>query len=455
MSAVCFFVQRHLCALRVYRQPAAWKILPSHASETMKTDFFNVLDVQSFIDRLRGFDHLPALQTPLDEAHGCVLAAPVVSPEDLPAADRSCMDGYAVRAADLFGTTEGNPAYLECTGTVSIERPADFSIAAGECAAIVTGALLPRGADAVVMVEHTQEMGAGTVEIRKSVAPHEHVMLRGEDAVQGQPALTAGTLLRAQEIGLLAALGVQTVHVHRRPRVGIFSTGDEVIPAHATPRPGQVRDVNSHALQAMARAAGAAVTCYGIVPDDEKALTAMLARTTAENDMVLLSGGSSVGTRDLTMAALDSLDGAAVINHGVAISPGKPLILASADGKGHRCAVWGLPGQVTSAQVVMFVLGIPFVHWLAGRRTPFDQSAWASRRAVLARNIASRQGREDYIRVRLHAEEDGRVTATPVTGKSGLLRTMLQAHGVVRIPAHSEGLDSGTQVDVLLFGGGY
>ncbi|MFV0421523.1 gephyrin-like molybdotransferase Glp [Oleidesulfovibrio sp.] len=419
----------------------------------MKTGFFNVLDVQTFIEKLRGFASMPVQGIALEEADGRVLAQDVLSGEDLPLAHRACMDGYAVRAADLFGASEGNPAYLEHIGVVDIERPADFVVEAGQCATIVTGGILPEGADAVIMVEHTQDMGAGTVEMRKSLAPHENVMLRGEDAAAGAVALTAGTVLRPQEIGLLAALGIQSVSVHRRPRVGIFSTGDEVIPVSETPRVGQVRDVNSYALTALVQRAGGVATCYGIVPDVQSALEKMLAKAVAENDVVLLSGGSSVGTRDLTMAALDSLDGATVINHGVAISPGKPLILASAKKAQGQCAVWGLPGQVTSAQVVMFVLGMPFLRWLSGEREPFDQRGWPSRRAVLVRNVASRQGREDYVRVRLQNAESGETEAVPVTGKSGLLRTMLLAQGVVRIPAASEGLDGGATVDVLLFGG--
>lgn len=428
-------------------------MLDSIQAGKMKTGFFNVLDVQTFIEKLRVFDAMPAQQVALDEADGRVLAQDVVSGEDLPLAHRACMDGYAVCAEDLFGASEGNPAYLEHIGVVDIERPAEFTLVAGQCATIVTGGILPQGADAVIMIEHTQDMGAGTIEMRKSLAPYENVMLRGEDAAAGAVVLKAGTILRPQEVGLLAALGIQSVAVHRRPRVGIFSTGDEVIPVSETPRVGQVRDVNSYALKALVQRAGGAAVCYGIVPDNQEKLEEMLAKAVAENDVVLLSGGSSVGTRDLTMAALGAMEGAEVINHGVAISPGKPLILASARNEQGRCAVWGLPGQVTSAQVVMFILGMPFLRWLSGEQNPFEQKHWPSRRAVLARNIASKQGREDYVRVRLQENSEGETEAVPVTGKSGLLRTMLLAQGVVCIPAESEGLNAGALVDVLLFGG--
>ncbi len=419
----------------------------------MKTGFFNVLDVKTVIERLCAVAPMPQEQVLLDKADGRVLANAVYSAEDLPLAHRSCMDGYAVRATDLFGASESSPTYLESVGSVPVDQVAGFVLRPGQCSAIVTGGILPQGADAVIMVEHTQEMGAGTIEMCKSLAPYENVMIQGEDASAGKVALEAGTVLRPQEIGLLAGLGILSVTVHGSPRVGIFSTGDEVVPVHETPRVGQVRDINSHTLQAMVQRSAGYATCYGIVQDSCEAITTMLTRAAAENDVVLLSGGSSVGVRDLTMAALESLPDAVVITHGVAISPGKPLILASVPTPRGHCVIWGLPGQVTSAQVVMFVLGMPFLRHLAGEQTPFDQTLWPARRARLAHNLASRQGREDYVRIMVQQGEDALPLAVPVTGKSGLLRTMLQAQGVIRIPAASEGLDAGREVDVLLFGG--
>lgn len=422
----------------------------------MKNGFFNVLSVAEFIERLREFSPLPVETAQGTDMDGRVLAEDVIAPEDLPLAHRSCMDGYALRARDVFGASESNPAYLESVGTVHIESPAVFPVGPGECASIVTGGILPEGADAVIMVEHTEPLGAGTVEMRKSLAPHDNVMLRGEDAAQGQVALAAGTLVRPQEAGLLAALGMESVQVHARPRVGILSTGDELVPVSHTPRVGQVRDVNSTTLACCVRRAGAVPTLYGLVEDDVDSLETALRGALEENDVVLLSGGSSVGTRDLTVAAMERLEGLEIVNHGVAISPGKPLILGR---QGNR-AVWGLPGQVASAQVVMFVLGAPFLRYLAGEAGAFDQSLWPARRARLGRNIASRPGREDYVRVRLHAAPEegagqadpaGLPVAEPVQGKSGLLKTLILSHGVIRIPSDSEGVYEGTDVDVLLF----
>lgn len=428
----------------------------------MPQDFFVVLSVAEVTRRLKSFAPLPVERATLEDPRGLegrVLAADVIAREDVPLTSRSGMDGYAVQAADVFGASEGNPVYLNHAGRIAVDRPADFSVAPGQCAAIVTGGPLPEGADAVVMVEHSRELTARShaqnggqeeilVEIRRPVAPGAHVLRRGDDARQGCPALRAGTPLRPQEIGLLAACGARQVTVRARPRVGILSTGDEVIPVSADPRPGQVRDVNSHALAAICREAGAEPRLLGIVPDNLETIAAALRENLAQVDVLLLSGGSSVGARDFTIAALERLPGAEVFCHGVALSPGKPLILARVGGK----CVWGLPGQVASAQVVMFVLGAPFLRHLAGHAGAFDQSLRPARKAVLSRNMASKQGREDYLRVRLEAPAEGHdlPLAVPVPGLSGLLRTLLEAQGLVRIDANLEGLEKGSVVDVLL-----
>ncbi|MDR0466157.1 MAG: molybdopterin molybdotransferase MoeA [Deltaproteobacteria bacterium] len=409
--------------------------------------FFEVLTVEQVTNLLAVFAPLPPEETDLLECDGRVLAEDVVATEDLPPANRSAMDGYALRAADSFGGTENNPSYLQCVGHFDIQTPPDKELSPGQCAGIVTGGILPAGADAVVMVEYTHDMGGGMIEVRAPVAPGAHVMLRGEDARSGGLLLPAGVLLRPQEIGLLAALGITRLPVHKVPRVAIVSTGDELVAIHATPKPGQVRDVNSTTLACLVRRAGGTPVPLGLVPDELDALSERLRQALSLADLVLLSGGSSVGVRDMTLGALQTIDGARILCHGVALSPGKPLIIADVNGK----AVWGLPGQVASAQVVMLVLGQAFIRLLQGRQNPFDQSLWPKQRAVLAKNIASRQGREDYVRVRLERNEKGVLQATPILGMSGLLRSLTDAHGLARIPASLEGLEAGALVDVLLF----
>lgn len=442
----------------------------------MQHNFFTVLEVNDVIARLRDLPPLGreslSLHSP-EGLEGRVLAADVLARDDVPLASRSGMDGYAVRAADTFGATESNPTYLTCVGHIEIQQPASFALEAGQCAGIVTGGILPQGADAIVMVEYTHAMNADCIEIRRGVPPGEYVMFQGEDARTGAVALPAGSLLRPQEVGLLAAVGASRVEVYARPRVAIISTGDEVIPVEDSPRVGQVRDVNSHTLAAMVRRCGGTVLPMGIVVDRLEALTEALSKALAPSeteekggtggaDVVLLSGGSSVGLRDLTVKALECLPGTEIFCHGVALSPGKPLILARTPaGK----AIWGLPGQVTSAQVVMTVLGQPFLRHLGGHSDPFNQKLWPSCPAVLSRNVASQQGREDYIRVRLEYPDQTDQTngtdikdeslgmlplALPLPGLSGLLHTLTAAHGLIRIPARKEGLEQGQKVDVLL-----
>ncbi len=410
-------------------------------------DFFNVLTVEQIVALLETFPPLGTEMCPTEECDGRTLARDIVAGEDLPPADRSGMDGYALRAADSFGGTESNPSYLRRVASVEIHEPSNVEIGPGECAAIVTGGIVPKGADAVVMVEYTHELGENMVEVRGAVAPGENVMLRGEDVRAGSLLLPAGTALRPQEAGLLAALGHVEVPVCKRPRVAVLSTGDELVPVSAAPKTGQVRDVNSSTLACLTRRAGGLPVLLGLVPDNLDEIGAALRTGLEQADVVLLSGGSSVGVRDLTIAALSGLGGARILCHGAALSPGKPLILAETGGK----MVWGLPGQVTSAQVVMMVLGQAFLRHIQGRKKCFDQSLWPRQKARLARSTASRQGREDYVRVHLERDEQGEFTAVPVLGMSGLLRSLIESHGLVRIPASLEGFDAGKEVDVLLF----
>ena len=408
----------------------------------MREGFFRAVSTAEFRKLLRTFAPLPAETVDYDAALGRFLAGDVFAGEDLPAASRAAMDGYAVRAAEVFGATETSPSYLDLAMDIPIGVLPEKPLAPGRCARIVTGALLPDGADAVVMVEYTEDLGAGAIEIRRSVAPGDNMLFAGEDAAMGQRVLAAGTRLRPQELGVLAALGQVLVTVGKRPSVAILSTGDELVPATATPKPGQIRDVNTHTLAAMIASAGGEPHPYPLVPDDLPGITAALAKATAAHDLTLLSGGSSVGARDFTLDALRGL-GADILAHGVAISPGKPTILANCGGR----PVIGLPGQVTSAQVVMLVFGVPLLRHLAGDVAAFDRPVQTFP-AILSRNIASKQGREDHVRVRLEPRPGQLPLAHPVLGKSGLLKTLLLADGLIVIPADLEGFAGEAEVAV-------
>jgi len=424
--------------------------------------FLNVVSRAEFCAALASFAPLAETagteSVPLASALGRVLAADLPAPEDLPQTARASMDGYALAARSAFGATETNPAYADCVADLRIDwsghaegKGGPVSLQHGQCARIPTGGTLPDGADAVIMVEHTDlltgELGAGTIELRKSVAPGENVMLPGEDVRKGEAALPAGRILRAQDVGLLAALGIMQVGVGRRPRVGILSTGDELVPAGQTPRPGQIRDVNSSAISCLVAEAGAIPVPLGIVPDDLSRLTAALAAALADCDVVLLSGGSSIGARDHSVAAMLAQPGAEILAHGVAMSPGKPTILARVVTPAGAKAIIGLPGQVTSAQVVQAVLVTPFLRHLSGCPDALSASP-PPFVAELVRNIAGRPGREDFVRVRLEARPGQPPLAHPVLGKSGLLKTLLEADGLIAVPAEAEGIYKGALAPV-------
>ena len=401
-------------------------------------EFLRVVDLEDALALASRFEPLGTEQVELGDAAGRVLGADVVATADLPGFARSIVDGFAVQAASTFGASEGLPALLAVVGEVEMGRVAEVVVGAGQAARIPTGGMLPEGADAVVMIEHTEALDESTVEASSSVAPGCNVIQADEDAACGQVVLSRGTLLRPQELGALAALGVDRLEVHRRPVVAILSTGDEVVPAGRSPGPGQVRDVNSHTLAAQVEACGGVARKLGIVRDDHETFLSIVRAALKEADLLLVSGGSSVGTRDLTIDVLEALPDSEVLVHGVSLKPGKPTILARV---GHK-AVWGLPGHAASAMVVFEVLVRRFVERLSGLDRPRPRGRT---RARLTRNVRSVHGRTDFVRVRLEGDE-----AAPVLGRSGLIRTMVEADGLLEIPRDSEGLDAGVEVDVRL-----
>ena len=379
------------------------------------------------------------------EAGARVLARDLAAPEEVPGFHRASMDGFAVRAADSFGATPGLPQYLEIRGEVPMGQAPAGEVGPGEAWRIATGGMLPRGADAVVMVEFTNEMPDGTLEVRRPVAPGENVLHPGEDVKAGEVLFPAGKRLRPQDLGLLAALGVSRVQVLRRPRVAVLSSGDEIVPLTEKPAIGRVRDANAFLVAAQVRENGGLPRLMGIVPDDYAALKAVLAESLKEADLILISGGSSVGARDLTLKAMQDLPQAEILVHGVAIRPGKPTILADIDGK----PLLGLPGHPASAAVVMQVLGRPLLERLAGETE--HAAPWGGTvQAHLSRNLAGATGREDFVRVRLRLDH-GMLWADPVLGPSGLLSPLVKSEGLVIIPLGVEGLFREEPVTVQLF----
>ena len=399
--------------------------------------------VRTVAETLAGFR--PARRTgvetvALSGAHGRVPAQPIRAPHDLPGFARATVDGFAVRAADTYGASEGLPSYLDVTGAVLMGRAPEVAVAPGIAVAMPTGGVLPEGADAVVMVEHTQETMPGTIEVVRPVAPGEGLVRADEDARAGAELLPAGRRLRAQDVGLLAAAGATEVRVHARPRVAIVSTGDEVVPPGTEDlATGQVRDATASALAALVRDAGGDPDPRGIVPDDRDALTAVLRDAIASCDVVVVSAGSSVGARDETAAVVAGLGEPGIWTHGIALRPGKPTLLADCGG----VPVIGLPGNPRSALVVFRVIGMPIVRLVGGMTDPPPEPTV---RARLERSVPSAAGRLDVVQVTVR---DG--IATPLFGASALLTILTAADGSIVVPHDATGLPAGSEVDVTLY----
>jgi molybdopterin molybdotransferase len=405
--------------------------------------FFQVKTPREILQLIRSLPRLPLEKVPLEEGLGRVLGEDVLSPEDLPHFPRAAMDGFAVRARDTFGASEAVPALLTLKGEILMGQNPPEELSPGACFKISTGGMLPSGADAVVMLEHTQTLSDGTVEIFKPVSPLDHVIERGEDVQKGRRVLSAGQKLRPQDLGLLAALGIKEITVSRRPKTAILSTGDEIVGLEENPPPGFVRDVNSVTLKSLALQGGALPFFLGRTKDDFPALKSLCQQGLKEAEVILVSGGSSVGTRDLTLEVIRSFPEAKVLAHGIAVSPGKPTILARIGDK----VLWGLPGHVVSAMIVFSLFVRPCLDHLQGMDVdrPFPKV-----KAFLSRNVASAPGREEYVRVFLQPAEKG-WEAVPLLGKSGLISTMVRADGLIRIDQHCEGLEKGEEVEVWLF----
>jgi molybdopterin molybdotransferase len=409
--------------------------------------FFQLIGRREFMKLLARFEPLEREETGLDGARGRIVFENIRSPEDLPPFSRSTMDGFAVRAKDTFGCSESEPALLNIVGEIPMGTAGDhIEIRPGQTAKIWTGGALPKGADSVVMVEYTHLVDPETIEVFRPVAPGENVILQGEDFREGEIVFNAGHELRSQDIGVLAGLGITRIPVFRRPRVAIISTGDELVPPERRPAPGQIRDINSTTLASQVEEAGGIALKMGIIRDDpETMLEACQEALDSGADILLLSGGSSVGRRDFTLTVFEAIPGTEVLAHGVSIRPGKPTILAK---RGNQ-ALFGLPGHVASAMVVFYLFVRPLVRFMSGRELSIGLPEVL---ATCSQEIPSVSGREDFVRVRLQKLPDQDLPeAFPVWGRSGLLRPLVKADGLLIVPRDSEGLEKGERARVLLF----
>ena len=410
------------------------------------TEFFHVITADQFIQLLGGFARLEMEHVPLDKAIGRILSRDLFAAEDLPEGARSTVDGFAVHAPDTFGASDSIPAFLDVAASVTMGSLPDFEIRPGQAAPIPTGGFLPRGSDAVVMVEYTNSAGANSIEVTRPVTVKTNVLEKGEDAKAGEMLLPSGKPLRPQEVGFLAALGISQIGTYRKPRVAIISSGDEVVPIEQKPQPGQIRDANGHAIAALVRASGAEPILLGIVPDNAQILSQTLQRALEQSDAAVLSGGSSVGIRDLMVEVVSHLPNVDILAHGVTIRPGKPTLLANQHGK----AIIGLPGHPVSALVVAQIFLSPFLRYLQGGK--LEKGPLGHRiQATLASSLHSTIGLEEYVRVRFEETPEGIPIAHPIFGKSGMLSTMVKADGIIQIPMNTEGLSRGAMVQVIQY----
>ena len=407
--------------------------------------FFNVKTSTEVFKILEKFEPLGDEMLPLEQTLGRVLSRDIIAQEDLPGFSRATMDGYAVRARDTFGATESLPALLDVTGEVIMGQIPAMPVGPGQAVRISTGGMLPENADGVAMVEYCHSLDENTIEVSYTISHLENVIQPGDDLRKGTVILKKGAILRPQDLGVIAGLGQPELRVYKRPKVAIISTGDEVIPIEQNPAPGQIRDINRYSLSALCRQAGAEPISIGLCPDNFEQLRSMVEQGLRAADTVWISGGSSVGTRDLTLKVFESFDNMELLVHGISVRPGKPTIIARIN----STLIVGLPGHVASAMIVAQIFLAPFIARLSGWKD-ISVQLYNHVKAELSRGIESASGRDDYIRIKLDKKEE-KLIANPIFGKAGLISTLVEADGLIKIDRNTEGLYQGEDVEVILF----
>jgi molybdopterin molybdotransferase len=404
--------------------------------------FFKVQTPDQLLQKMSRFKPLSSEEVPLGESLHRVLAEDVLSSTNLPEFPRSTVDGFALKAKDTYGVSEKNPAIFQIIAEIPMGKISEITLRDGEAVKVATGGMVPNGADAVEMVEYTEWVDSHTIHVFKTLSPFENVIQAGEDIKAGEVVLRKGRLIRPQEVGLLAGIGRINIRVFLKPKVGIISSGDEIVPVEQKPSPGEVRDINRHTIVSMVKEAGGIPVFLGIAKDRFDDLKEKIELGLRESDMVAITGGSSVGTLDLVGEVLQSFPGMEILGHGLSIRPGKPTLLAEMNGK----PFLGLPGHPVSAMVIFHLFGKPILKILSGLSDEMEpKMRW---KAKAGRNIPSVAGREDYVRVTLE-EKDGILWAYPVFGKSGAIAHLTHADALIKIGIHEEGLEEGEEAEVI------
>lgn len=378
----------------------------------------------------------------ITEALGRVLSADVYSLHPVPDFRRSTVDGYAVRAKDTQGASESLPAFLEVVEEVVMGQEAKAKIISGQCAYVPTGGMVPEGADAMVMVEYSEPFDEDHIAVYDAVSPGRNVVGIGEDILGNKVLLSKGTVIRAQEIGALSSAGILEVGVYREMRLTIVSTGDELVEASANLSMGQIRDVNTNALEALAKKHGFVVVRSIVLRDEEAHLKKTVKEAMKDSDMVIVSGGSSQGKKDVTAKVMDELGNPGVFTHGIALKPGKPTI--GGYDKETATILIGLPGHPVAAMMVFELFGVWILEELTGKKKRKEIIA------AMETNVPSAPGKATCQLIELIESSDGYL-ARPIFGKSGLITTLTRADGYTMIEVNKEGLKPGELVKVHLF----
>ena len=408
------------------------------------SDFLKVIPIEQALKIID--DHaMPLLSTVNIKTVDSILrtvSSPIKSTSNLPDFERSTMDGYAVRASDTHGASQSQPSYLNLVSEIKMGSIHDTQLKVGEAAKIFTGAMIPESADAVVMVEYTELIDQSLIEIIKPVAPGENIIKIGEDIKEDDLIFDTGHTIRPQDIGGLLALGITKIPVFEAPKIGIISTGDELIDPEAQPKKGQVRDINSYTISSLIQKHGGEPIIFGISKDEFEVQLQTAQRALSKCSIVVISAGSSTSSRDLTSQVISSLGKPGILMHGLAHKPGKPSIIGSAKGK----LIFGLPGNPVSAMIIFQLLVKRAINnILCG-----TQELIAPIKAVLTADIPSINGREEHVPVKLFNSQSGTLMAEPVFGKSNLIYTLIRSDGIIVVPINKSGVYSGDLVDVFI-----
>ncbi|SHK19183.1 molybdopterin molybdotransferase MoeA [Tepidibacter formicigenes] len=404
-------------------------------------EFFNVISVDEVKNILK--ENFSDLCINLEEVSilNCldrILGEDIISDINVPEFNRSTVDGYAIKSSDSHGCSDSLPSFLDVAGEVNMGESIDTKIKSGQAVYVPTGGMIPEGADSVIMIEHVEKLDDITIAIHRPLFPGENVIYKGDDIKKREVILNKGKKITPQDIGVLASLGVGTVKVYKKPKFYIISTGDEIIDLDEELTLGKIRDINGYALYSLIEKLGGEIVNRVIVKDDYELLREEVDKALNTSNIILISGGSSVGTRDFTYDVINSFDGKGVLVHGVSIKPGKPTLIGEGKGK----VIFGLPGHPVSSIIVFKIFVEYLVKEIIGINKEINKT-----KAIMDYNIHSSPGKETYQMVSLD-ERDGKLYAVPNFGKSGLITLLSKSCGYVVIKSEEEGLYKGQEVDM-------